>query len=237
MKKLLTIVVCCGAETTNGEAAGDTVEIITVPDGSIAQALKGAKGKYAVVCDRTLTVADADFFLKNLQDMNTDIICVSYISAFKTSVLKDVDLKDADAFTYTAFGAMSCKSLANIRCIPFILGREESGYSDATAHNLLRVAEEFRKVKSKLNKDVYTYVFDILCDRLVKFYMAAMLSIKENGLPAEKLVEFDNRLKAEIVLFLALEKRFTATRLQKLREKGFKISGLTAKKFKKILNK
>ena len=62
-----------------------------------------------------------------------------------------------------------------------------------------------------------------------------MVAIKEGRLESEKLISFDNRLKGEIVLFLALEKNFKAANLTKLRKKGFKISRFTAKKFKKLL--
>ncbi len=63
-----------------------------------------------------------------------------------------------------------------------------------------------------------------------------MLAIKCGEVDGEELVKFDGRLKSEIVLYLALEKNFTAAKLSKLRKKNFKISYFTAKKFKKILN-
>ncbi len=77
----------------------------------------------------------------------------------------------------------------------------------------------------------------MLCDRLVIYYLYALLSIKDGNLDSGKLIAFDGKLKAEIVLYLALEKRFTYAKLQKLREKNFKISGWTARKFRKILAK
>ena len=49
------------------------------------------------------------------------------------------------------------------------------------------------------------------------------------------LAELDGTLKAEIVLYLALEKKFTASKLHKLREKGYRISFLTERKFRKLL--
>lgn len=237
MKKLLTIVVCNDADATNRIADDEGIEILNLNDGNIAQAVKNAKGKYTVIfgsafkCD----TADAGYFVKSLGEANTDIICADGVAAFKTSVLRDTDVKTADAFAFCAFGAMNSKSISRIRYNPFTEDKEAYAYSDDKAQSLLKVAERFKKVKSKLNKDVYTYVFDTLCDRLVLFYMAAMLSVKDGALPAEKLIGFDNKLKGEIVLFLALEKRFAATRLQKLRVKSFKISGMTARKFRKIL--
>ena len=65
--------------------------------------------------------------------------------------------------------------------------------------------------------------------------MHAMVAIREGNLAVEQFKAFDGKLKAEIVLYLALEKRFTAAKLHKLRDKDFKISRWTAKKFKKIL--
>lgn len=236
MKKLLTIVVCDGTQDVNTENFNENIEITVAEQGNVSQAIKNSKAKFTFVSDCGISAAETDFFLETLREANTDMVLASDVCAVKTSVLKDCDLKNADAFTYNAFGAMNCKTLKRIRCVPFMTEKQKLDCSDKTTHNLLCVAEEFKKVKSKLNKDIYAYVFDTLCDRLVTYYMTAVLAVKDGDLPAEKLIEFDNRLKGEIVLFLALEKRFTATKLQKLREKGFKISGLKARKFRKLLN-
>lgn len=237
MKKLLTIVVINGTDAGNGENFNENTDVVLAEKENVAQTVKSAKGKYSLVCDNCIAAAETEFFLETLRETSSDMVLATGFCAYKTSVLKDLDLKNADAFTYAAFGAMNSKSITKIRCVPFRTEKENLTCSDETIHNLLSVAEQFKKVKAKLNKDIYTYVFDSLCDRLVTYYMTAILAVKDGSFEAEKLIEFDNRLKGEIVLFLALEKRFTATRLQKLREKGFKISGLTARKFRKLLSK
>ena len=78
---------------------------------------------------------------------------------------------------------------------------------------------------------------DIICLRLTYYYAAAMLAIKSKAIPLSVLTEFDARLKENVVLYLAMDKRFTPASLGKLRKKGFAISFLTAKKFEKFLMK
>ncbi|MDE5728695.1 MAG: hypothetical protein K2I20_00780 [Clostridia bacterium] len=59
--------------------------------------------------------------------------------------------------------------------------------------------------------------------------------IHKNEISADELKELDLKLKQNIVLYIAMQKRFTAANLQKLREKNFKINFLTFNKLKKSL--
>ncbi|MCH5147718.1 MAG: hypothetical protein J1F61_07020, partial [Clostridiales bacterium] len=63
-------------------------------------------------------------------------------------------------------------------------------------------------------------------------YMLAM----RMGADKNKLVEFDRDLKAsDMVLYKVFENRFDHSSLEKLRAKNFKISFITANKYKREL--
>ena len=71
--------------------------------------------------------------------------------------------------------------------------------------------------------------------KLITFYICAAVAIREKQLEAEKLKEFDAKLKENIVLYLALEKKFYPADIKKLREKDFKIGFIQYNKFKKLI--
>ncbi len=64
-----------------------------------------------------------------------------------------------------------------------------------------------------------------------------MLAVKSKAIPLSALTDFDALLKENVVLYLAMDKRFTPANLGKLRKNGFAISFLTAKKLEKFLRK
>lgn len=236
MKILLTLAV----PVNFGELpeALDGTEIINIDENEsqkdfLNRAVKCAKGKYTVICDRKFAFADVQSLL-NIIDKNTsDMVSFTNGAAIKTSVLKG--LKDyKDAFSFRLLAVTDCKSILKTVYTPFIFQRASRTFGQENVAGLMFSAETFGKVKAKLNKEIYSYAFNMLCDRLIAYYIFAMLAIKDGDLQADELIEFDNKLKAEIVLYLALEKRFTYAKLQKLREGGFKIGWLTARKFRKI---
>ena len=118
---------------------------------------------------------------------------------------------------------------------PFKFTTQRAEYSLTDEAKLEETLEEFKKSKAKLNKAVDSFIFDVLCARLTTFYICAMIAVYRKEATAEGLLDFDKRLKENIVLYLALEKRFPAADLKKLREKNFKISLITYNKFKKII--
>lgn len=239
MKILLTLVVCMKNGDEGSKPLYDGIELI-YPSGDetekdfLARAVKAAKGKYSVVCDREFLLSDVQSVL-NIIDKNTaDMVCFTGGIAIKTSILKGI--KDyEDAFSFRLAGVMGCKNLLKTVYNPFTFDKKNGAFKEENVAGLLCSAELFGKVKAKLNKEIYTYAFNMLCDKLALYYLHAMLAIRDGTMQAEALIEFDNKLKAEIVLYLALEKRFTYAKLQKLRDKQFKISWLTAKKFRKVL--
>lgn len=239
MKILLTVVVCLPTDNAQFKPLYDGIELFYPDKGEtekdfLARSIKSAKGKYTVICDRAFKLADVQSVL-NIIDKNTaDMVCFTGGTAIKTSILRG--LKDyPDEFACRVSGVLGCKNLLKTDYTPFTFEKEKCAFTDENTAGILRSAALFGKVKSKLNKEIYAYAFNMLCDKLVLYYLYAMLAIKDGSLPAEKLIEFDNKLKAEIVLYLALEKRFTYARLQKLRDKNFKLSWFTARKFAKVL--
>ena len=239
MKILLTLVVCGNSGEASRKPLYDGLELIYAEEGEsekdfLARAAKSAKGKYSVICDRGFLLADVQSVL-NIIDKNTaDMVCFEGGTAIKTSVLKG--LKDySDAFSFQMYGIFNCRNLLKTDYKPFKFKKSSGIFNEENVAGILCSAEEFSKIKAKLSKEIYSYAFNMLCEKLVLYYLYAMLAIKDANLEAEKLIEFDNKLKAEIVLYLALEKRFTYAKLQKLRDKQFKISWLTARKFRKIL--
>ena len=239
MKTLLSVVVC-GKTGETTQPLYDGIELIYAEENEnqkdfLARAGKLAKGKYTVICERSFRFADVQSLL-NIIDKNTaDMVCFTSGCALKTDVFKKAVKDCEDAFSCRALTVMGCKTILKTTYTPFTFDKRPNQFTQENATGILLAAETFGKVKAKLPKEIYSYSFNLVCDRLVTYYMYAMVAIKDGELHAEDLIEFDNKLKAEIVLHLALEKRFTAAKLNKLREKDFKISRFKASKFKKIL--
>lgn len=240
MKNLLSVVIFGSAEKQSATLY-DGIELLYADEGEsekdfLTRAAKTAKGKYTVICDRAFKFADVQSLLNIIDKNAADMVCFVSDVALKTSVLRTVAKDCEDCFSLTALTVFSCKTIMKTTYCPFSFSKPNGSFKENNTAGILLAAETFGKVKAKLPKEIYSYAFNMLCDKLVFYYMYAMLAIRDGALPAEKLIEFDNKLKAEIVLHLALEKRFTAAKLHKLREKGFKISRFKASKFRKILS-
>lgn len=239
MKTVLTIVVCNGMDNVSSTLY-DGIELKYPEEGEteinfLTRAFKNAKGKYSLVCVDKFRFADVRPLLNILDKNTSDIVNFMGGSVIKTSVFRDVVKDCPDAFSVCALAVMASKTMLKTTYVPFVFEKDATTFSDCNTEGLLLAAAEFKKMKPKLTKEIYTYIFDLLCSRIIIFYIYAMLSIKDGRLDADKLIEFDNRLKAEIVLYLAIDKRFTYANLQKLRNRGFKISYFTAKKFRKVI--
>lgn len=242
MKKILSIALCnnAGGDLTLPD---DGAEILRL-DGNQAEnnpkalyeLIRQAKGKYTVIIDTACTVNGEDFadVLKICEDSASDILAFDGGYALKTATLKGIPAKLCTdryaAEIYTAFGS---REIARVTLKPFAFTAQTAQYSQTDEKKLEEALEEFKKSKAKLPKAVYSFIFDILCTRLIAFYTCTMIAIYRKEATAEELAAFDKRLKDNVVLYLALEKRFTAADLKKLREKNFKISFLQYNKFKK----
>lgn len=241
MKKLLTVSVYQYCNETGHDALFDGLEIAyALPEeseaGLVARCISETKSKYIIFADRSFFIADLRSLLNAAEKSAYDILLFNGGAAYRTTVFKSVNTKNVkDAFTACAFAAMSSKSLLKLDCTPFTYTDGESIFTETTGENILNAVKEFKRVKSKLNKEVYAYVFEMLCERLIKFYMRSMIAVRSGKMSADELKAFDAELKDEIFLYLALEKRFTVKKLSSLRAKGFKISYFTENKFKKLL--
>ncbi|MDE6442215.1 MAG: hypothetical protein K2L12_05650 [Clostridia bacterium] len=236
MKTLLTIVVYGATDTATGT---DGVEFIYPEQGEkqkdfLLRAAKNANGKYTVLC-KSASIADMEQLLNIIDKNPNDLICFSGGAAVKTSIFKS-SVKDCkDAFSCRVLSVLNCKSILKTTYIPLYIISSDNTFTNDNIDGLLYCAEMFGKCKAKIEKEIYSYASNMICDRLVIFYMYAMLAIRDGNMSLNELTAVDGKLKAEIVLYLALEKRFTAGKLHKLRDKNFKISSLKAMKFKKLL--
>lgn len=238
MKNLLTIVAYAAKPDSDAEYEG--IDFIYPEEGEseknfLTRAIKGAKGKYTFVSSVGVRLADIKSILNVLDKNNADIVNFAGGAILKTSDFKSVVKDCPDAFSLLVLAALECKTTFKTLYAPFTFERARTTFTDDNTDGMLLAASEFKKAKAKLQKEIYSYVFDLLCLRIIDFYLYAMLEIRAGRLESEKLIEFDNKLKAEIVMYLAVEKRFTFANLDKLRSKGFKISYFTAKKFEKRL--
>lgn len=240
MKKMLTIVAC--GRNTELEQLNELsdVELIYTEKGEsdLPEAIKQSKGKYTVILPAYCEISDIKSLLSAVNENNEDVISFGLNCAFKTALFKGLNFKENNSvFLMRIFAAMEAKSLIKMQYAPFKCLLTEEVFDERTQSEIIIAEEQFVKVKAKLQKEVYNYIFDMLVDKLVVFYMCALLKIRQGEYEREKLIEFDNRLKGEIVLYLALKKRFTVCDLQKIRDNNFKVSYFTAKKLKKQITK
>lgn len=240
MKNLLSIVVYCNAGEKHASTLYDGIELIYPEENETEKdfaqrAAKIAKGKYAVILEHKFRFADVSSLLNILDKNSTDMVSFNGGTAIKTSVVKDAAKGCADMFSLYVLSVIGCKTVLKSVYMPFMIDKCELNFTEANYSGILVAAEAFGAAKAKLSKDIYSHALNTLCAKLISFYLYAMIAIKEGAMECEKLTSLDGRLKSEIVLYLALEKNFTAGKLSKLRKKNFKISRFTAKKFRKIL--
>ena len=238
MKTLLTLI---ALYRTDADEPCEGVEIIYSENNEsekdfVTRAIKAAKGKYAVLIHQKFKLADVNSLLNLLDKNSPDMFVFVGGTAIKTSVVKGAVKDCEDMFSCFILSVLSCKTILKSLYTPFLFIKSEVTFDEVNYSGLLIASEEFSSKKAKLSKDIYSHAMNALCSRLVNFYLVAMVAIKEGRLDGKKLIDFDGRLKAEIVLYLTLEQNFTGAKLTKLRKKGFRISGLTAKKFRKLLN-
>lgn len=240
MKNLLTIVVRDYSGAKHASALYDGIELIYSEDDEpkkdfVLRALKNATGKYAILLEQKFKFADVNSLINILDKNSTDMVIFAGGTAIKTSVMKTVVKDCEDLFSCFILSVLNCKTVLKSDYVPLAFEKSEIKFNADNYSGLMVAAKAFVAAKAKLSKDIYSHTINALCTRLVIFYMSAMVAIHEGRWEREKLIEFDSKLKGEIVLYLALEKNFTAAKLVKLRKKGFKISRLTVKKFKRIL--
>ncbi len=235
MKRLLSIIT--SADTTCD--VPDNAEIIKAdgkaPFGDfIKAAIKRAAGKYVLLTDCNFALCDLGGFLCEVKSRDDDVIAFDGGTCFKPALIKGIK-RTENLSAVEIFAAMSAKSVYKTHLKPLEFFKSPVEYSKSLHTALKEAVEEFAREKAKLAREVYAFVFETLIKRLTEFYMAAMLKMRKDLAVHDPLCEFDRTLKDNVVLYLALEKRFPYVNLSKLREKNFKISFFTARKFKKYL--
>ena len=241
MKTLLSIIVGYTTDEQHASTLYDGIELIYPEKNEsekefISRAIKNAKGKYAILVQQKFKLADVNSLLNILDKNSPDMVIFAGGTALKVSVIKNVIKDCKDVFSCFILSVLSCKTLLKSIYMPLMFVKGEVNFTEENYNGLLAASKAFGEAKASLSKDIYSHVMNSLCARLVPFYLYAIVAIHEGSMDKEKLISFDNKLKTEIVLYLTIEKNFTYAKLSKLRKKEFKISWLTAKKFKKILS-
>ena len=212
----------------------EEIEILSYGENqSLSEAVKRAKGKYTLLCDGDAVCDTPEEFFAEVDKAQADIITFDGGFLVKTSVLKGVSKLMTAVPVSQIYAVLEAKTIAKSAFTPFKSETEKFRYSEENAVSFLAAIEEFKKSKSKLSREIYAYAVDLICLRLTEFYISALLAIKKGELSEDNLAEFDTKLKDEIVLYLAFEKRFTVESLKKLRAKNFKVGFLTYKKLLK----
>lgn len=237
MKKILTLIL--SQETIESGTMPESAELLYATgekNKGLYDAAKQAKGKYVYIPETVLTSADLQELFNELEKTNADIVAFKDGALIKAGVLKGLNAKLCESgFSALIYSVFNSKSVFSIDCKPFELEKTKAEYSNEREKDLNGIIGDFNKCKAKLPKEVYSLAFDLILQKLVEFYICAMLAIHAKKLDFSVLKEFDSRLKQNVVLSLALEKRFTCANLAKLRQKEFKIDFFTNLKFKKLV--
>lgn len=206
----------------------EDAEIIAATD----PAIKKSKSKYTVFLNAGFSYRDLRPLLGRAESANSDIITFEGGCLFKTSLIKYPD-KKTDIFGLHISSALGCKTIEKTTLAPFKLAEGEMDCNEEAFERLKSTIKEYTASKTKVPLEVYSFARDMICERLVLFYKCYMLAIRM-GADSNKLVEFDREIKlSDMVLYKVFENRFNHAELAKLREKDFKISFITATKFKR----
>lgn len=233
MKKLLSIIL---PEVDAGETENtpEEVEILSFSDDkSLIDAVKRAKGKFSLVARDDVECDLSDDFFKELDGANADIIKYGKGFLVKTANLRGTVNKYSNSCT-DIYAVLSCKTAVKSDKTPFSFKTAGSKYSESDGQAIILLLEEFKKSKAKLSKEVYAIAFDEICERVIRHIALGLIAVREGVIKAEVMAEFDLKLKDNIVLYLAVEKRFSYENLKKTRERGYKTGFFTYKKLKKI---
>lgn len=226
MKKILTIAVW--GEDLNLNPEFEEVEIIKADDAW----LKKCKSKYAVFLNSGSAYCDLRPLLDRAESSSADIIAFTDGCLFKTSSIRHIDA-GADIFNMQISCILSCKSIEKTSFTPFNLTKNTD--CGEAAEKLISAVKDYTSAKTKVPVDVYSYARDIICERLVLFYKSYMLAMR-SGADGSLLAELDRQIKAlDVVLYKVFENRYGHAELEKLKTKNFKISFITAIKYKSQL--
>lgn len=228
MRKVLTIAVW--GDCSNLNPTSEDTEIVPATDAS----LKKCKSKYTVFLKSGFTYNDFRPLLDRAESASADIISFEGGCLFRTSAIKHPDTK-TDIFNLQIACILNCKSLEKTSFTPFKLAEDEMDCSENAFEKLKSTLNDYAAAKTKVSVEVYSFARDLICERLVLFYKCYMLAMRM-GADNNLLVEFDKQIKSsDMVLYKVFENRFNHVELEKLRAKNFKISFITAIKYKREL--
>ena len=235
MKKLITFFVN-DVKISETDNIPEEIEILNFgTEEPLNGAVKRAKSKYSLIASGEITCDNLTDFFAELDKVNADIVSFDNGYLIKTALIKGVPSRLCfDGYCAEVYAVMDAKSIIKLKTAPFTIKKDRTEYSKDEAVKITASLDEFKKVKSKLAKDVYAFTAEIICARLCDFYLSALFAIKDGNADVTEIKEFDLKLKENIVLYLTMEKRFTALDLKKLRACGFKIGFWDYRKIKKL---
>lgn len=227
MKKVLTIAVF--GESIDENCIPEGAEIIEATEAG----LKKCKSRYTAFLKGGFTCNDFRPLLDRAENASADIVAFKGGCLIKTSAIKRPDF-EADIFGLQINCILNCKSIEKNSFAPFKLA-EDLNCNEDDFERLKEAIKDYASAKGKVPVEVYSYARELICERLVCFYKNYMLAIRA-GADDGLLVEFDKEIKSlDMVLYKVFENRMGHAELEKLRLKNFKISFITAIKYKKEL--
>ena len=236
MKKYLTIVLTEKAEFS----APDSVEIICRDENGIKEeffldSISKASGKYFLYVDGVAEInAEAIEEFVSSKDSGADIVAFDNCYAIKTSIIKQYRPKAGESGVLAKINALiAAKSVSRVQLSPFKISFKAQDFDQT---EILSADESFNRAKGKMDRQVYMIAFDELIRINTEHYLFAYLKgCAEKNF--EEIIAFDKKLKENVVLYLAVEKRFPVGNLHKMRENGFKSSLILSGKVKNYLKK
>ncbi len=239
MKALLTLALLENYDNPPEAPCGDA-QVICLSEGRTAfkNFIKGAEGKYTVFLDRDFSFGDIYPFISALDKTSADAVRFVGGRCFKTSLLKTLNVPESfSRFDAEFAAAAASKSLAAVKAEPFEFPCKCGKYDRGDDNGIFSAMEQFKKYKGKLKTEIYSFVFDLICGKIFEHFALSLAAVYKKTETAEYAAEFDRRLKEDIVVALAVEKRFkdAGIEISKLRKKQFKIPYMTYLKLKKLI--
>lgn len=242
MKKLITV--ACSGKLNISDVETESVEFLTPENIEkqennlfFSECINKAAGKYLYFIDGDADCDKEVFerFLHDVEKLNADVIAPDIGYVIKTALLKSVKIKNANYGIYATVNALiGAKSVKKINCSPIKL-LSSAPLNLESAEEIVEANALFSKNKGKLERSVYLAAYEYVINADTEYYLLSYLNCCKNK-NTEEIIYFDKRLKDNIVLYLAVEKRFPVN-LKKLRENGFKYSLISVLKINWFLKK
>ena len=120
-----------------------------------------------------------------MEKNNADILVFEGSVLFRPSVLKSLPQKYCeDKFCAEIFAAYNSSSVIKTSIRPFTFN---AGSCETEKQFIIYALDEFSKIKSKLNKEIYTFALDYICEKLSEFYARAILAVHGGNMNVEEI--------------------------------------------------